>query len=227
MRMKAIEASGIKKSYGSLQVLKGVDLQVEEAEVVSIVGASGAGKSTLLHILGTLDNADEGDVLIHGERIANMGSKRISQFRNEQIGFVFQFHNLLPELTCLENICLPALIKGADLKSVRPRAKELADILGIHDRIEHKPAELSGGEAQRASVARALINGPSIVFADEPSGNLDSRNASELHELFFELRKKFQQTFVIVTHNAELAKMADRKLTMKDGQISTPEVLQY
>jgi lipoprotein-releasing system ATP-binding protein len=219
--MKAIEATGIEKNYGNLQVLKGVNLVVEEGEVVSIIGASGAGKSTLLHILGTLDHPDEGKVLIHGENIRTMTPQKISDFRNQQIGFVFQFHNLLPELSCIENICLPGLIRGDQMKKVKERASSIVEILGLNDRLDHKPSELSGGEQQRTAVARALVNSPSIVFADEPSGNLDSKNANELHDLFFRLRETLNQTFVIVTHNMALAQKADRQLTIIDGRLSS------
>ncbi len=209
-------ASNIHKSHGQLTVLKGIDLEIKKAEIVSVVGASGAGKSTLLHILGTLDSPDSGSVMIDGTEAFKLPSKKLAQFRNTKIGFVFQFHNLLPEFSALENICIPAYIGGAD-KSIERRAKELLDLLGIKDRGDHKPSQLSGGEQQRVAVARALINSPAIIFADEPSGNLDSANAEDLHKLFFELREKFDQTFVIVTHNEQLANMADRKLEIKDG----------
>ncbi len=209
-------ASNIHKSHGQLTVLKGIDLEIKKAEIVSVVGASGAGKSTLLHILGTLDSPDSGSVTIDGAEAFKLPSKKLAQFRNTKIGFVFQFHNLLPEFSALENICIPSYIGGAD-KSIERRAKELLDLLGIKDRGDHKPSQLSGGEQQRVAVARALINSPAIIFADEPSGNLDSANAEDLHKLFFELRDKFDQTFVIVTHNEQLANMADRKLEIKDG----------
>lgn len=212
-----LEAKGVKKSYGQLPVLKGIDLHIKKEEVVSIVGASGAGKSTLLHILGTLDNADEGAIVIGGKKINNYGPRAKANFRNKEIGFVFQFHNLLPEFTAYENVCIPGYIGKNN--NTEKRASELLEILGIADRKDHKPSELSGGEQQRVAVARALINDPSIIFADEPSGNLDSANAKELHELFFKLRSEFKQTFVIVTHNEELANMADRKLEIKDGMI--------
>ena len=212
-----LEAKRVKKSYGQLPVLKGIDLLINKEEVVSIVGASGAGKSTLLHILGTLDNADDGEIIIGGKIVDNFGSKAKAHFRNKEIGFVFQFHNLLPEFTAFENICIPGYI-GKN-PTTEQRAIELLEILGISDRKDHKPSELSGGEQQRVAVARALINDPAIIFADEPSGNLDSANAKELHELFFKLREEFKQTFVIVTHNEELAGMADRKLEIKDGMI--------
>ncbi len=210
-------AKGVKKSYGQLPVLKGIDLHIKKEEVVSVVGASGAGKSTLLHILGTLDDADQGTIVIDGKPIESLGQKAKANFRNSQIGFVFQFHNLLPEFTAYENVCIPGYI-GKNNKTEK-RAVELLELLGIADRKDHKPSELSGGEQQRVAVARALINEPAIIFADEPSGNLDSANAKELHELFFKLRSEFNQTFVIVTHNEELAGMADRKLEIKDGMI--------
>ncbi|MEQ9301822.1 MAG: ABC transporter ATP-binding protein [Cyclobacteriaceae bacterium] len=209
-------ASNIHKSHGQLAVLKGIDLEIKKAEIVSIVGASGAGKSTLLHILGTLDSPDSGGITIDGTQVFELPSKKLAQFRNKKIGFVFQFHNLLPEFSALENVCIPAYIGGAD-KSIESRAAELLDLLGIKGRASHKPSQLSGGEQQRVAVARALINDPAIVFADEPSGNLDSANAEDLHKLFFDLRDKFDQTFVIVTHNDQLANMADRKLEIKDG----------
>lgn len=212
-----LKASNIHKAYNELEVLKGIDLTISEAEVVSIVGASGAGKSTLLHILGTLDSADQGEVMINGTAISKLGRSDLSKFRNNTIGFIFQFHNLFPEFTALENVCIPAFIKGD--KAARKKASGLLSKLGLSDRIYHKPSELSGGEQQRVSVARALINDPAIVFADEPSGNLDSQSANELHRLFFELRDEMKQTFVIVTHNMELAGMADRKLEIKDGLI--------
>lgn len=214
-----IEIKNIKKAYGSLPVLKGIDLTIGEGEIVSIVGASGAGKSTLLHILGTLDRPDEGQYTFNNEEISKYSEKKLSNFRNQHIGFVFQFHQLLPEFTALENVCMPALIAGKKMKDVKDRALELLRFLNVEDRAQHKPSELSGGEQQRVAVARALINNPEIIFADEPSGNLDSANAKELHQLFFRLRDEFKQSFVIVTHNEELANLADRKLTMQDGMI--------
>lgn len=217
--MKMIEIKNIKKSYGTLPVLKGIDLTIGEGEIVSIVGASGAGKSTLLHILGTLDRPDEGQYTFNNEEISKYSEKKLSNFRNQHIGFVFQFHQLLPEFTALENVCMPALIAGKKMKEVKARALELLSFLNVEARAEHKPSELSGGEQQRVAVARALINNPEIIFADEPSGNLDSANAKELHQLFFRLRDEFKQSFVIVTHNEELANLADRKLTMQDGMI--------
>jgi lipoprotein-releasing system ATP-binding protein len=216
-----IKASGIKKSYGTLNVLKGVNIQIKKGEVISIVGASGAGKSTLLHILGTLDRANIGTLEINGKIISDLNDRKLAEFRNKNIGFVFQFHHLLPEFTALENVCIPAFISGLSKKNAEEKAKELLTFLGLEKRMDHKPNELSGGEQQRVAVARALINTPSVVFADEPSGNLDSINAKELHQLFFTLREKFNQTFVIVTHNEELADMADRKLVMRDGNIIT------
>lgn len=216
-----LRAKGIQKNYGDLQVLKGVDVHIKEGEVVSIVGASGAGKSTLLHILGTLDEADRGEVWINGIQVNNLKGDKLADFRNQQIGFIFQFHNLLPEFTAEENIMIPGLIGRKDPASLKTKAKELAELLGIGGRLDHKPSELSGGEQQRVAVARALINSPKVIFADEPSGNLDSRSAESLHKLFFDLRKKFGQSFVIVTHNQELAQMADRKLVMQDGKILT------
>lgn len=214
-----LKAEGLKKSYGSLEVLKGVDVSVAKGEVVVIVGASGAGKSSLLHILGTLDTPDAGKVIIHDKEVSGQSSAKLSQFRNTHIGFVFQFHNLLPEFSALENVMIPGLIGKREEKAVRKRAEELLQILGIAERMHHKPSEMSGGEQQRAAVARALINSPDIVFADEPSGNLDSKNASELHRLFFKLRAELGYTFVIVTHNTEFAEMADRKIEIKDGII--------
>ncbi|MFT5641812.1 MAG: lipoprotein-releasing system ATP-binding protein [Cyclobacteriaceae bacterium] len=215
-----LHAQNIHKSYGQLEVLKGIDLNVSEKEVISIVGSSGAGKSTLLQILGTLDQADEGIVEINNTNISKLSTKKRSRFRNQNIGFIFQFHNLLPEFTAVENIAIPAIIGGMDMQESRKRAIELLTLMGLKNRDDHKPSELSGGEQQRVSVARALINNPKIVFADEPSGNLDSRNATELHKLFFKLRDEFGQSFVIVTHNNELAEMSDRKLVMTDGKMT-------
>lgn len=212
-----IVIENLKKSYGSLNVLKGIDLKISESQIVSIVGASGAGKSTLLHIIGTLDKPNSGKVLFNGMDIFSMNDKQISNFRNKNIGFVFQFHHLLPEFTALENISMPAYIAGTAKKEADEKALELLSLFGLTERAQHKPSELSGGEQQRVAVARALINNPSVIMADEPSGNLDSKNARELHELFFDLRNRFKQTFIIVTHNQELAEMADRCVQMKDG----------
>lgn len=212
-------AKAIHKSYGSLEVLKGVDLEIFPSEIVSIVGSSGAGKSTLLHILGTLDQPDSGSLEMEGKNLLSLKGDQLAKFRNEKIGFIFQFHNLLPEFTAAENIQIPGFIQGKDESTLKKRAAELAEILGVSHRLDHKPSELSGGEQQRIAVARALINNPSVVFADEPSGNLDSTNAKGLHELFFKLRDELQQAFVIVTHNQELAEMADRKVVMQDGLI--------
>jgi lipoprotein-releasing system ATP-binding protein len=214
-----ISAKDIHKKYNNLEVLKGVSLEVKKGEIVSIVGASGAGKTTLLQILGTLDKADRGDVKINDTNLSLLSERKLAEFRNKQIGFVFQFHHLLPEFTALENVCLPAFIAGLGKAEAEVKAKELLSFLGLTDRESHKPSELSGGEQQRVAVARALINSPAVILADEPSGNLDSATAKELHKLFFTLREKFQHTFIIVTHNEELADMADRKLTMKDGKI--------
>jgi len=214
-----IEATGIRKKYGALEVLKGVDLLVAKGEVVSIVGASGAGKTTLLQILGTLERMDSGSLKINGEEVSRLGTNALSTFRNTRIGFVFQFHHLLPEFTALENVMMPGLIAGKSKGECVPRAEELLARLNVLPRKDHKPTQLSGGEQQRVAVARALFNSPSVVLADEPSGNLDSAHARELHQLFFDLRKEMGQTFVIVTHNEELADMADRKLVMKDGVI--------
>ena len=214
-----IESKDITKSYGDLKVLKGVNFTIKKGEIVSVVGASGAGKTTLLQILGTLDRADGGDIVFENKSTSALSKKDLAQFRNQNIGFVFQFHHLLPEFTAFENVCLPGHIGKRNKKEVEKRAKELLIQLGLENRIEHKPNELSGGEQQRVSVARALINDPALILADEPSGNLDSKTAKELHQLFFDLRDKFQQTFVIVTHNEDLAKMADRTLVMKDGLI--------
>ncbi len=208
----------IHKNYGSLPVLKGIDLHIQKGEIVSIVGASGAGKSTLLHIAGTLDRPDSGQVFIANQEVTNLKNSDLAKFRNEKLGFIFQFHNLLGEFTALENVCMPAFIGGRET-GVKEKGEELLVLLGLQDRIHNLPSQMSGGEQQRTAVARALINSPSIVFADEPSGNLDSKNAQELHQLFFDLRDKFNQTFVIVTHNEELANMADRKLVMQDGMI--------
>lgn len=214
-----LQASGIHKSYNKLEILKGVDFIVNKGEIVTIVGASGAGKSTLLHIVGTLDKADKGEVIINGTNISKLSQSALSAFRNTHIGFIFQFHHLLPEFTALENICIPAFIAKKSKKEAEARAFELLRMLGLEKRARHKPNELSGGEQQRVAVARALVNNPSIILADEPSGNLDSQNAQSLHALFRDLRDEFAQTFIIVTHNEELADMADRKVTMKDGQI--------
>ncbi len=212
-----IQARSIRKSFGKLQVLKGIDLDISEKEIVSIVGASGAGKSTLLQIIGTIDKADSGQVLINGTEVSRLGDKALARFRNKHIGFVFQFHHLLPEFTALENICIPAFIAGTHKSKAIAEADKLLDYFNLSDRANHKPSELSGGEAQRIAVARALINKPAVVLADEPSGNLDSNSSDELHRLFFKLRDELGQTFVIVTHNQELAAMADRKLSMQDG----------
>jgi len=214
-----IVAKNIFKSYDNLAVLKGVNLGITKGEIVSIVGASGAGKTTLLQIIGTLDKADKGELIIKGTSIKELNSKSLAKFRNENVGFVFQFHQLLPEFTALENICIPAYIAKKSKAEAEKEGLKLLEFLGLPDRANHKPGELSGGEQQRVAVARALINRPAVVFADEPSGNLDSTNAKELHELFFKLRDQFKQTFVIVTHNEELANMADRKLTISDGII--------
>jgi lipoprotein-releasing system ATP-binding protein len=224
-----ITAKDITKFYGQLQVLKGIDLTIGPGEIVSIVGDSGAGKTTLLQILGTLDSASSGEVLYDGVSIKGgvnvkgLKSKVLADFRNKHIGFIFQFHQLLPEFTCLENVCMPAFIAGKSKAEAEKRAKELLDYLHLSHRYNHKPNELSGGEQQRCAVARALMNSPKVVFADEPSGNLDSKNAAELHQLFLNLRKDFGHSFVIVTHNEEFANMADRKLVMKDGQIINNE----
>ena len=214
-----IKVSSVTKSYGSLQVLKGVDLEIQQGEIVSIVGASGAGKTTLLQLIGTLDNPDSGNINFLDTNVNALSKKELARFRNKNIGFVFQFHHLLPEFTALENVCIPGYLSNTPKKEVEERATELLEMLGLKDRINHKPSELSGGEQQRVSVARALINNPSVILADEPSGNLDSQNAEELHNLFFSLRDKFNQTFVIVTHNNILSNMSDRKLVMKDGVI--------
>lgn len=212
-----LSAKGIHKRYDHLAVLKGVDVEINKGEIVSIVGSSGAGKSTLLHILGTLDSADRGEVILNGQHLETLKGTRLSAFRNRHIGFVFQFHHLLPEFSALENVCIPGWIAGEKKKEVVIKATELLKTLGLGNRLENKPQQLSGGEQQRVAVARALINSPAIVMADEPTGNLDSANAKELHRLFIDLRKEFNQTFLIVTHNEELAKMSDRILHMKDG----------
>ena len=217
-----ITAKNIHKYYNDLHVLKGVDLTIAKSEIVSIVGASGAGKTTLLQILGTLDKVSEpskSELLINNINITSLNDKALAKFRNEHIGFIFQFHQLLPEFTALENVCIHAFIKNTPKQEAETRAKELLDFLGLRDRYHHKPSELSGGEQQRVAVARALVNNPDLIFADEPSGNLDSESAENLHNLFFKLRDEFGQTFVIVTHNEELANMADRKLVMVDGKI--------
>nr|WP_252723854.1 ABC transporter ATP-binding protein [Winogradskyella psychrotolerans] len=222
MSKTVISAKKIKKAYKDLQVLKGVDLTILEGEVISIVGASGAGKTTLLQILGTLDKPDytsDTELIINDQSIKTLNDKALAKFRNKNIGFIFQFHQLLPEFTALENVCIPAFIHNTPKVDAEKRAKELLDYLGLSERIHHKPNSMSGGEQQRVAVARALINNPNIIFADEPSGNLDSESADQLHNLFFKLRDEFNQTFVIVTHNQELAAMADRKLTMVDGKI--------
>ncbi|MBL1411337.1 ABC transporter ATP-binding protein [Sphingobacterium faecale] len=214
-----LKATDIHKSFGSLAILKGVDIEVQRGEIVSIVGASGAGKSTFLHIIGTLDKADKGELFINDTAIHTLSANEMSAFRNKHIGFVFQFHHLLPEFTALENICIPAFINGTSKQKAEAKGMELLDILGVTERAHHKPSQLSGGEQQRVSVARALINNPSLVLADEPSGNLDSENAASLHQLFFNLRDSMNQTFIIVTHNEELASISDRTIHMRDGLV--------
>lgn len=218
-----IIAKDITRSFGSLRVLKGITLEIARGEIVSIVGASGAGKSTLLHILGTLDRPDGGEVKLDGKEVFRLSERKLSDFRNRRIGFVFQFHHLLPEFTALENVCIPAYIAGTGRKEASGRAEELLEFMNLRDRMNHKPSELSGGEQQRVAVARALVNNPGILLADEPSGNLDSASATELHQLFFQLREKYRQTYVIVTHNTQLADMADRKITIRDGMIGTSQ----
>lgn len=214
-----IQINGLEKSYGKLQVLKGINLEIADRSVISIVGASGAGKSTLLHLIGTLDKPDNGKVLIDGTDLYTLSDKELAAYRNQNIGFVFQFHHLLPEFTAAENVALPAMIAGKSKAEAMKRAEELLDFLKLKERLTHKPSQLSGGEQQRVAVARALVNNPKLILADEPSGNLDSENASKLHQLFFDLRDQFHQTFIVVTHNNELAEMSDRKITIKDGQI--------
>ena len=217
-----LTAKNIFKKYGTLEVLKGVDLTINKGEIVSIVGSSGAGKSTLLHILGTLDKADQGEIILQEKRVDTLKGKSLARFRNEHIGFVFQFHHLLPEFSAVENVCIPGWIAGKKKKEVTERAIQLLETLHLKGRLENKPQQLSGGEQQRVAIARALINNPEIVFADEPTGNLDSKNAKELHELFIQLRSQFNQTFLIVTHNEELAAVSDRTIYMKDGRIIDP-----
>ena len=214
-----IRVLDIQKSYGSLHVLKGIDLEIATGEVVAVVGPSGAGKTTLLQIIGTLEHPDNGKVYLKGTDISDLNDQKLSEFRNSNIGFIFQFHQLLPEFSAIENVCMPAMIKGASLKDSKVRASELLSQMGLNDRMEHKPSELSGGEQQRVAVARALMNNPAVILADEPSGNLDSMNRRELHQLFFKLRDLYGQTFVIVTHDNELAEMADRRIVMRDGMI--------
>jgi lipoprotein-releasing system ATP-binding protein len=218
--MALLKATGIEKSYDQLNVLKGIDLEISKGEVVAITGASGAGKSTLLHILGTLDSPDKGNVFIGDQDVFGQSKKALATFRNRSIGFVFQFHNLLPEFSALENVMIPGFIQGHAESITKKKAMDMLAMLGLSQRMDHKPSELSGGEQQRTAVARALINSPALILADEPSGNLDSKNALELHNLFFQLRKDMNQTFIIVTHNDELAKMADRRIELKDGKIS-------
>jgi len=215
-----IDVKGIRKSFGNLEVLKGIDLHIDKGEIVSIVGPSGAGKTTLLQIIGTLDRPDAGTVVVDGVDVSGLSRKKLSDFRNQHLGFVFQFHQLLPEFTALENIMIPAFIAGKGKKEAQQRAEELLQFLGLSDRASHKPNELSGGERQRVAVARALVNNPAVILADEPSGSLDSKNKQELHQLFFDLRDKFGQTFVIVTHDETLANLTDRKIEMKDGMLN-------
>jgi len=215
-----IQVNHVEKSFGSLKVLKDVSLEVQPSQVVTIVGPSGAGKSTLLHLIGTLDRPDKGEILIDGVKVHGLNDDQLSDFRSAHIGFVFQFHHLLPEFTAMENVMLPMLIAGQSKQQAQQRAAELLDFLKLSDRVSHKPSELSGGEQQRVAVARALANNPELILADEPSGNLDTENAQKLHQLFFELRDRFHQTFIIVTHNEELAKLSDRCVVMRDGQIS-------
>lgn len=219
-----LSAKGLVKSYGELQVLKGVDISISEGEIVSIVGSSGAGKTTLLHILGTLDQPDAGEIYFQDKRLDQLRGKELARFRNRHIGFVFQFHHLLPEFTALENVCIPGWIAGTDNRLVQKRALSLLENLGIGHRAEHKPSAMSGGEQQRVAVARALVNSPEVIFADEPTGNLDSANANSLHQLFQQLRDEMKQTFVIVTHNEELAAMSDRVLHMRDGRWIDPAI---
>ncbi len=219
-----IDIKGITKSFGSLQVLKGIDLHIDKGEVVSIVGPSGAGKTTLLQIIGTLDKPDSGQIIIDGTDVSSLSRKKLSEFRNQHIGFVFQFHQLLPEFTALENIMIPAFIAGKSRSEAKKKAEELLDFMGLSDRAGHKPSELSGGEKQRVAVARALINNPAVILADEPSGSLDSKNKEELHQLFFNLRDKFGQTFVIVTHDEHLARITDRTIAMRDGMLETADI---
>ena len=219
-----IDVKDIKKSFGSLQVLKGIDLHIDKGEIVSIVGPSGAGKTTLLQIIGTLDKPDSGTVTVDGIDVGTLSTKKLSDFRNQHIGFVFQFHQLLPEFTALENVMIPAFIAGKGRREAKERAEELLSFMGLSDRAGHKPNELSGGGKQRVAVARALVNNPAVILADEPSGSLDSKNKTELHQLFFDLRDKYGQTFVIVTHDEELAKLTDRTIHMKDGVLDTPDV---
>jgi lipoprotein-releasing system ATP-binding protein len=214
-----LRATQIEKSYGKLAVLKGIDLEINDGEIVAIVGPSGAGKSTLLHILGTLDHPDKGKVFIHDKDVFSQSPKSLAAFRNKSLGFVFQFHNLLPEFSAWENVMIPGLIGNKDERKIKKRAQELLVLLGLGDRINHKPSELSGGEQQRTAVARAMINAPDLILADEPSGNLDSKNAEDLHTLFFKLRKETGQTFIIVTHNEHLSEMADRRIELKDGVV--------
>ncbi len=221
--MAILSARNIHKAYGTVDVLKGVDVDIQAGEIVSIVGSSGAGKSTLLHILGTLDKPDTGEVFLENQNISRLQGKKLAHFRNTHIGFVFQFHHLLPEFTALENVCIPGWIAQGRKAEVKARAEELLTLLGLKDRLHNKPNALSGGEQQRVAVARALINSPKVVFADEPTGNLDSANANDLHQLFIDLRNNFNQTFLIVTHNEELARLSDRILHMKDGKIVAGE----